>query len=58
MAYYKPKDEREKRCMDCIFLKKRMEREHTVKIWFCSVCNIEIHKIPDDECKVLDENYS
>lgn len=54
---YKPKDEKEKRCMDCLFLKKKPEREHGIKIWICSVCNIEIHNIPDDECTVLDEHY-
>lgn len=52
-------DDRQKRCADCIYLKKVHEHgdSHFTKLWICSVCNIEIHHVTDEECLVLSENY-
>lgn len=52
-------DEKERRCRDCIFLQKKKcpERNYGNKLWICSVCNIEIHHVTDEECHVLSEDY-
>lgn len=53
-------DEQQKRCTDCIYLKKVKDLNaewHFTKFWICSACNIEIHHITDNECHVLSENY-
>ncbi len=53
-------DEQQKRCADCIYLKKVKDLNaewHFTKFWICSVCNIEIHHVTDNECHVLSEDY-
>lgn len=58
---YKAHDHQERRCMDCLFLKRRKTWNNSKRYyeygWFCTCTNQEIHKIRNEDCWVLSDAY-
>ncbi len=58
---YKAHDHQERRCMDCLFLKRRKTWSNPKRYyeygWFCTCTNQEIHEIKNENCWVLSDEY-
>lgn len=58
---YKAHDHKERRCIDCLFVKKRRvyipKTGYSKYVLYCEHDNKEIHEIENEKCWVLSKDY-